>query len=147
MAQLVYSRRADTCPARPWETFPPKEGAEELRCLLFFHLCSQRSPLLQQRTHECKGKGGRGDASPSLLKLRGRSKFPSIGRVRSKDCACTADACCIPSNRKEDKSHFMPPPSGDAEGKMKHNIIIFLVERTRVAEGKPGIRPLLKITH
>lgn len=41
----------------------------------------------------------------------------------------------------------MPRPSDDAEGKMKHNIVIFLVERTRVGEGKPGIRPLLKITH
>ena len=32
--------------------------------------------------------------------------------------------------------------TGDGEGKMKHNIIIFLAERTSVAEGKPGISPL-----
>lgn len=55
----------------PGRLSPLKDGAEEPRCLLFFHLCSRRSPLLQQRTRECKGKGGRGDASPSLLKLRG----------------------------------------------------------------------------
>lgn len=38
----------------------------------------------------------------------------------------------------------MPPPSGQVmgKGKMKDNIKTFLVERTRVAERKPGINLL-----
>ena len=67
-----------TCPARPWETFPPKEGAEELRCLLFFHLGSPRSPLLQQRTHERKAKGGRGGASPPHFEVEGGEANSSL---------------------------------------------------------------------
>lgn len=65
-----------TCPARPWETFPPKERAEELRCLLFFHVCSPRSPLLQQSTSECKGKGWRGSASPPHFEVEGVKQIP-----------------------------------------------------------------------
>lgn len=49
-----------TCPARPWEPFPSKEKRRELGSSPLFHFCSPRSPVLQQRTHKCKGKGGRG---------------------------------------------------------------------------------------
>ena len=111
-----------TRPARCWEPFPPKEVAEELRRLLFFHLCSPRSPLLQQRTHQHKAKG----TSPPHFGVEEVEQI--LLHQKGEDCVQIRDACCTPSSRME-KTPFKPPPSAQVMGKRRRSTILPLSER------------------